>query len=55
MKFNVPTKLTFLRLFLAVVIIILLLFPFYRIGFSFKTFLIFGNNSTQTGQLFLPI
>ena len=39
MKFNVPTKLTFLRLFLAVVIIILLLFPFYRIGFSFKTFL----------------
>ena len=39
MKFNVPTKLTFLRLFLAVVIIILLLFPFYRIGFSFETFL----------------
>ena len=39
MKFNVPTKLTFLRLFLAVVIIVLLLFPFYRIGFSFETFL----------------
>lgn len=39
MKFNVPTKLTFLRLFLALVIIILLLFPFYRIGFTFKTFL----------------
>ncbi len=39
MKFNVPTKLTFLRLILAVLIMILLLFPFYRIGFEFKTFL----------------
>ena len=39
MKFNVPTKLTFFRLVLSVVIIILLLFPFYRVGFEFKTFL----------------
>ena len=39
MKFNIPTKLTFFRLILSVVIIILLLFPFYRIGFEFKTFL----------------
>lgn len=39
MKFNVPTKLTFLRLILAVLIIVLLLFPFYRVGFEFKTFL----------------
>lgn len=39
MKFNLPTKLTFLRLVLALLIIILLLFPFYRIGFEFKTFL----------------
>ena len=39
MKFNVPTKLTFLRLILSVLIIILLLFPFYRVGFEFKTFL----------------
>ena len=39
MKFNVPTKLTFFRLILSVVIIILMLFPFYRIGFEFKTFL----------------
>lgn len=38
MKFNVPTKLTFLRLILAVLIIVLLLFPFYRVGFEFKTF-----------------
>lgn len=39
MKFNVPTKLTFLRLALSLLIIILLLFPFYRVGFSFTTFL----------------
>lgn len=39
MKFNVPTKLTFLRLILVVLIIVLLLFPFYRVGFEFKTFL----------------
>lgn len=39
MKFNVPTKLTFLRLILSVLIIILLIFPFYRLGFEFKTFL----------------
>lgn len=39
MKFNVPTKLTFLRLVLSVLIVILLLFPFYRIGFEFYTFL----------------
>ena len=39
MKFNVPTKLTFLRIILAVVVIILLLFPFYRVGFEFNTFL----------------
>lgn len=39
MKFNIPTKLTFFRLILSLVIIILLLFPFYRVGFEFKTFL----------------
>jgi CDP-diacylglycerol--glycerol-3-phosphate 3-phosphatidyltransferase len=39
MKFNLPTKLTFLRIGLALLIIVLLLFPFYRIGFEFKTFL----------------
>ena len=39
MKLNLPTRLTFLRLGLAVLIIILLIFPFYRIGFEFKTFL----------------
>lgn len=39
MKFNLPTKLTFLRLFLSVIIIVLLIFPFYRVGIEFKTFL----------------
>lgn len=39
MKFNLPTKLTFLRIVLAVVIIVLLLFPFYLIGVNFPTFL----------------
>lgn len=39
MKFNFPTRLTFLRLGLAALIIIFLLFPFYRVGFEFKTFL----------------
>lgn len=39
MKFNLPTKLTFLRMALALLIMFLLLFPFYRIGFEFKTFL----------------
>lgn len=38
MKFNTPTKLTFLRLILSVCIIVLLIFPFYRIGFNFETF-----------------
>lgn len=39
MKFNLPTKLTFLRLFLSIVIIVLLIFPFYRIGIDFPQFL----------------
>lgn len=39
MKFNLPTKLTFLRLILSLVIIILLLFPFYRLGIEFPSFL----------------
>ena len=37
MKFNLPTKLTFLRIILALVIMLLLLFPFYRIGIEFPT------------------
>ena len=43
MKFNTPTKLTFLRLILALVIIFLLLFPFELIGFSFSGPFLFEN------------
>lgn len=39
MKFNLPTKLTFLRLILSLIVIIILIFPFYRIGIEFPTFL----------------
>lgn len=39
MKFNLPTKLTFLRLILSIIVIVLLTFPFYRIGVEFPTFL----------------
>ena len=38
-KFNLPTKLTFVRLMLSLVIIILLIFPFYRVGINFPQFL----------------
>lgn len=39
MKFNLPTKLTLLRIVLSIAIIVLLLFPFYRVGIEFPTFL----------------
>lgn len=39
MKFNLPTKLTFLRLVLSLIVIFILVFPFYRIGIEFPTFL----------------
>ena len=39
MKFNVPTKLCFLRIIFAIVIIILLLFPFYRFDIAFPQIL----------------
>ncbi len=42
MKFNMPTKLTFMRIALSGVIILLLLFPFYRIGIEFPKF-VFHN------------
>lgn len=38
-KFNVPTKLTFVRIILSLIIIILLIFPFYRVGINFPQFL----------------
>ena len=38
-KFNLPTKLTFVRLILSLIIIILLIFPYYRVGINFPQFL----------------
>lgn len=35
MKFNLPTKITFLRLILSLIVILLLVFPFYRVGIEF--------------------
>ena len=37
---NLPTKLTVLRLILAVIIIVLLCFPFYSVGLQFPTYTI---------------
>lgn len=39
---NLPTKLTVLRLILSVVIIILLVFPFYAVGLQFPSYTISG-------------
>lgn len=40
MKMNLPNKITMVRLFLSVVLIILLLFPFYAINVSFKEYIV---------------
>ncbi len=42
---NLPTKLTVLRLILSVVIIILLVFPFYTVGLQFPIYTISGLSS----------
>lgn len=42
---NLPTKLTVFRLFLSLVIVILLVFPFYNIGINFPTYNISGISS----------
>ena len=39
MKVNTPTKLTFLRIILAIIVIIVLIFPFYRVGIKMPTYL----------------
>lgn len=39
---NLPTKLTVVRLFLSIVIIILLVFPFYALGIQFPVYTISG-------------
>lgn len=39
---NTPTKLTLLRIILTIVMIIVLIFPFYLVGFEFPQILAFG-------------
>ena len=43
---NLPTKLTVVRLILSVLIIILLVFPFYAVGIQFPTYTISGLSNT---------
>lgn len=54
---NTPTKLTILRIILAIVMIILLLFPFYQVGIDFPRFLIGGisvrSQYIAAGMIFL--
>ena len=42
---NLPTKLTVLRLILSIILIILLVFPFYAIGIQFPVYNISGISS----------
>ena len=42
---NVPNKITVCRIFLSVVLILLLIFPFYKIGFTFPTFVVGGGKA----------
>ena len=41
---NTPTKLTFFRIILTIVMIIILIFPFYLVGFSFPQYEVMGVN-----------
>ena len=50
---NLPNKLTVLRLILSVVIIVLLVFPFYAVGIQFPTFSISGISSPVESQYFM--
>ncbi len=50
---NLPNKLTVLRLVLSVVIIVLLVFPFYAVGIQFPTFSISGISSPVESQYFM--
>ena len=50
---NLPNKLTVLRLILSVVIIVLLVFPFYAVGIQFPTFSISCISSPVESQYFM--
>jgi len=40
---NLPNKITMVRIFLAVIVLIILVFPFHEIGFTWPTYLIGGR------------
>lgn len=40
---NLPNKITITRIFLAFIVLILLIFPFYQIDFHFPAYLVFGK------------
>lgn len=40
---NLANKITTVRMFLSIIIIVILLFPFYEVGLDVKTFLVNGN------------
>ncbi len=42
-KMNLPNKITVVRIFLALIVIILLVFPWYQVGIEFPTYLIFDK------------
>ena len=55
---NLPNKITMLRIVLSVLILVLLMFPFYQVGFEFPTYLFAGKVLVDTkyiiaGVLFL--
>lgn len=40
---NIPNRITICRIFLSVLLIIMLIFPFYKVGFTFPTFIVAGK------------
>ena len=40
---NLPNKITMVRIFLAVIVLVLLMFPFYEFGFEFPKYLLAGK------------
>ena len=53
---NLPNKLTVARIAMSIIIIILLLFPFYQIGFEFPKYLVSGiNRDTTNNKLYLCV
>lgn len=48
---NVPNKITMCRIFLSVLLLVLLMFPFYKIGFTFTPLVVAGKVILDTKYL----